>query len=71
MAAAHVAGAAALRVRPDMAADDVAALLMEMADRCSEPGRANAERQLRRCSGVATDGGELMHRIGVLGSKYS
>ena len=29
---------------PDMAADDVATLLMETADRCSEPGRVNAER---------------------------
>lgn len=46
MAAAHVAGAAALvwAAWPDMAADDVAALLMETADRCSEPGRVNAER---------------------------
>jgi len=41
-----VAGAAALvwAAWPDMAADDVAALLMETADRCSEPGRVNAER---------------------------
>ena len=46
MAAAHVAGAAALvwGARPELTADGVAARLMETADRCSEPGRVNAER---------------------------